>query len=131
MKYLIDTHILLWLLFSPKKLSRDYKSIILDANNQVFVSLISFWEISLKFSLGKLQLSNITPDKLPKIVEKSGIKTLDLSAETLSSFYSLPKLKHKDPFDRMIIWEAITNKCKLISVDKDFEKYKPYGLQVA
>ena len=130
MKYLIDTHILLWSLFSPEKISRHVAKVIKDSGNRVFVSTISFWEISLKFSLNKLELEGITPDELPEFASKMNLGLLSLSAEDAASFYHLPKIRHKDPFDRMLIWIAIREKMVLISKDSKMTAYEDYGLKI-
>jgi PIN domain nuclease of toxin-antitoxin system len=130
MKYLIDTHIFLWSLFSPGKISRPAAKIIKDSGNRIFVSTISFWEIALKFSLDKLKLEGITPDELPDFASKMNFELLSLSAEDAASFYHLPKIAHKDPFDRMLIWQAIREKMVLISKDSKIAAYKDFGLKI-
>ena len=129
MKYLLDTHIFLWVIFDEKKLSEKAKKIIKDLDNQIYISVITYWEISLKYSIGKLDLVGIKPDDLPKQAVKVGIETLKLSEDLVSTFYRLPKTEHKDPFDRLIIWQAINENITLISKDKEMEDYKKYGLR--
>ena len=128
MKYMLDTHTLLWSIFEPKRLSKSATQIISDSDNEVFVSIISFWEISLKFSMGKLEMVNTTPEALPELAEEMGIEILQISTDEVASFHKLPRLSHKDPFDRMVIWQAILRKMTLISRDREFNAYKPYGL---
>jgi PIN domain nuclease of toxin-antitoxin system len=130
MNYLLDTHVLLWSLFDNDKLSKTASSIIINPDNSIFVSLISFWEVSLKYNIGKLTLNNITPEELPKYAEKAGFEILTLSPSEISSSHRLPKLKHKDPFDRLIVWQCITNNICMISKDSDLSEYKEYGLQI-
>lgn len=130
MKYLLDTHILLWSIFKPKQLSDKQKAAILDVHNDVFVSAISFWEISLKYSLKKIKLGNMKPDKLPGHAKKSGFEIAKIDEGLLASFYKLPVIDHKDPFDRLLIWEAINNGYTVISADKNFTKYKKFGLKL-
>ncbi|RJQ62467.1 MAG: type II toxin-antitoxin system VapC family toxin [Desulfobacteraceae bacterium] len=130
MKYLIDTHTLLWTIFDPGKLSKSVKQEMGDPENEVAVSIISFWEISLKYGLGKLELINIEPDALPGIAEETGIEILSITPGEVASFYKLPKLAHRDPFDRLIIWQAIQRKMKLISRDQEFKEYQRYGLNL-
>lgn len=77
-----------------------------DPGNRVFVSTISLWEISLKYSIGKLNLENITPEELPPFILDSGFEFMEASPETYASFHKLPKTGHADPFDRMIVWPA-------------------------
>ena len=130
MKYLIDTHIFLWSLFSPENISRPVAKIIKNPGSRIFVSTITFWEISLKFSLNKLKLEGITPDELPEIANKLNFEPLSLSADDASSFHHLPRISHKDPFDRMLIWQAIREKMVLISKDREISAYENYGLKV-
>jgi len=130
MNYLIDTHIFLWSLFAPEKISQPAAKIIKNPGNGIFVSTITFWEISLKFSLNKLKLEGITPDVLPEFANKLNYELLSLSAEDASSFYHLPRISHKDPFDRMLIWQAIREKMVLISKDSKISAYAEYGLKI-
>ena len=95
------------------------------------VSAVTFWEISLKYQLGKLDLTGILPDALPAIAKKTGFEILQLDADTASAFYKLPKLKDKDPFDRMLTWQSIREDCHLLTEDDDFAKYQDYGLKIA
>ena len=130
MKYLLDTHTLLWAVFEPDKLTKKVEKLIQDPTNQVFVSVISFWEISLKFNIGKLELINTSPETLPEIAEEMGIEILDVKSDEAASFYKLPRLAHKDPFDRMVIWQAILRKMMFISSDREFRQYRQYGLRL-
>lgn len=130
MNYLIDTHVLLWAIFESWKLSSRVKSLILNPENAIYVSLISFWEISLKYSLGKLDLDDIKPEDIPGISREAGFKTLRLSETDVSSFYNLPRIGHKDPFDRLIIWQAINNDLILISKDGRLSNYVELGLSI-
>lgn len=130
MNYLIDTHIFLWTVFYSKKLSKRIKNILLDPEAIIHASVITFWEISLKYQLGKINLVGILPDKLPMIAKKSGFEILNLDVDTISSFYKLPKLKNKDPFDRMLAWQAICQDYHFLTQDQDFADYKNHGLKI-
>ena len=130
MKYIIDTHAFLFSVFNPQKLSKKAEKIILNVENSIYISSISFWEISLKFTLGKLDLYKINPDELPEIANKIGLIYLPLNCEEASSFYKLPKAEHKDPFERMLIWQTIKNDMILISKDSGFKEYFDIGLHV-
>jgi PIN domain nuclease of toxin-antitoxin system len=129
-KYLLDTHAFLWALFNPDKLSKSTIQTIISQENSIAVSVITFWEISLKYSIGKLDLSGVRPDELPGFAYKTGFEILQISSDTAASFYKLPKLGHKDPFDRLLIWQAIQQKMTLISNDKSFAEYSEYGLHL-
>ena len=130
MNYILDTHAMIWALFESAKLSKKAKNVILNSENNIFVSIISFWEISLKYNLGKITFDKITPEQLPKYIEKSGFSIMNLEPETVASFHKLPIEDHKDPFDRLIIWQSIKSDHTLISKDIHFEKYKKFNLKV-
>lgn len=130
MNYILDTHIFLWALFEPEKLSKKIESAILDRKSTIYVSAISFWEISLKFALGKIDLRNALPDELPKTAIKDGFEILNLNIDTISSFYKLPRIRNKDPFDRMLAWQTINEGYSLLTQDPDFSDFKDHGLNV-
>jgi len=130
MNYLLDTHTFLWALFSPGKLSERSRKIIEDPANEILVSIITFWEISLKYNLGKLELSGITPEELPGISRDSGFALLHLDVNDVASFHNLPCNIHGDPFDRLLIWQAARNNIPVISRDKRFDEYARHGLKV-
>jgi PIN domain nuclease of toxin-antitoxin system len=128
MRILLDTHGFLWSLFDPGKLSEKASNAILSPENDVAVSTVTFWEISLKYALGKLELTGVEPEQLPEYADKMDMEILSLSAIEAASFHRLPRLAHKDPFDRIIIWQAISQKRVLVSKDRDFKAYQPFGL---
>ena len=76
MKYLLDTHVLLWLRLDPEKLNPEHKKIIESSENEKFVSAITLWEISLKYALGKLELGEHTPDEFLAGIYKIGLKDI-------------------------------------------------------
>jgi len=131
MKILLDTNIVLWILFDGLKLKKNEIQLINDENNDIIVSSISFFEISLKYALNKLELENITPDRIPDILISNGYLIEDISYNTFASFYKLSNDIHRDPFDRLIIWEAINKKYHLLSRDQIFNDYIKYGLLLA
>jgi PIN domain nuclease of toxin-antitoxin system len=130
MKYLLDTHIFIWAMVSPDKLSKQVQKLLLNTDNTIFVSAISLWEISIKFSLGNLQLNNLMPSELIFLCEEMGFKLINLHAKETATFYNLKVQYHKDPFDRMLIWQALKNNFVMISDDKNVKKYVSEGLQV-
>ncbi|MBP9885161.1 MAG: type II toxin-antitoxin system VapC family toxin [Leptospiraceae bacterium] len=133
MNLLLDTHTLLWSLFEPKKLSSKVRTTISNRSNRsnrIYVSNISLWEISLKYAIKKLSLNNIQPDALPEKILESGFEFLEDSSNVFASFYKLPVISHADPFDRLIIWQAISNDMILISKDTHFKEYGSFGLQI-
>lgn len=129
--FLIDTHVFLWLNFSPEKLSKTILSKLQDRQNQVFVSVISFWEISLKYQLGKLSLSGILPHELLPVSAQMGIEIANISPIEFASFFQLLTVDgHKDPFDRLIIWQCIMQNKTLVSHDSKLNDYLNLGLKV-
>jgi len=128
---LVDTHVFLWVLLSPQKISKRVKELLLDPDVTKLISAVTFWEISIKFSLGKIDLKGVLPEKLPALAKDTGFEFLNLDCETAANFHNLPKLDQKDPFDRMLAWQAIRNECILLTADKDFAQYKEHGLEVA
>ena len=130
MKLLLDTHAFLWAAFSPRKLSARARSALIDHDNVVAVSSLSFWEISLKFSLGKITLEGCAPDELPRVAQEMQFAIVQAYANDMASFQALPRTAHKDPFDRMIIWQAIRQGHALVSKDGHFAAYRPHGLTV-
>ncbi len=128
MKYLLDTHTFIWLMISPEKLSQKCKKLLISSEN-ISVSSIALWEISIKFSLGKLELTGILPEELLIKSKEINIHIMDFDSSDAISYYKLPR-HHKDPFDRMLVWQAIRNKMTLISKDNRLEAYAENGLQL-
>jgi PIN domain nuclease of toxin-antitoxin system len=130
MNALIDTHTFLWSVSDPERLGKKAGTVLKDPKNNIWISVVSFWEISLKHAVGKLELVNVLPEVFPDIAKQMQLEILNLSPLEAATFYKLPKMKHKDPFDRLIIWQAIQKKMPIISKDKQFKDYKELGLKV-
>jgi len=131
MNVLVDTCTLIWALQSPDKLSAQGQSILEDGNHQVTVSVVSFWEISLKHAIGKLTFGKASPEMIPGFISEMGWSTLPLNATTAASFHRLPlQTNHRDPFDRMLVWQAITEKIPLVSADSSMPAYIAHGLKL-
>jgi len=131
MNYLLDTHYILWILFSPEIIKEKIINILEDEKSIKYISGINLWEISLKYSLGKLELENTNPDEIFDALNNSGFELLEVSNQLFSSYYKLPKkVNHKDPFDRMLIWQAINNDYTLISNDQKIKQYIDDGLKL-
>lgn len=130
MTYLLDTHYLIWAITDTRKLSKKVKEIITNPENQIVVSTISFWEISLKNSLGKMQLIGLSPENLPANCLQMGFDVIPLLAFESSTYHRLKATYHKDPFDRMLIWTAISNDYTFISSDANINLYISEGLKI-
>ncbi len=118
MKILIDTHIFLWMLSSPEKINNKRRYELESPANEVFLSAMSIAELMIKSSIGKI---NIAFDPL-EMTKKMQINILDFSGTQAMALGNLP-FHHKDPFDRMIIAQAIVNKIALMSDDSKFIEY--------
>jgi|SRR5690606_2812866 len=130
MRYLLDTHTFLWALLDRKKLSPKVLGLLQDASHDVFVSAVSFWEISLKFRLGKLDLAGVSPEQLPALAQESGFDLLPLVASEAAGYHLLDADWHRDPFDRMLIGQAIMHDLTLLSKDKTICQYQSIGLKL-
>jgi PIN domain nuclease of toxin-antitoxin system len=131
MKYLIDSHVALWLVLQPNQVKENIRNLILNNENDIFISLVSFWEISIKYNLGKLVINGASPEIFSQELSKAcKVKTLNLTLEDTLSFHKLKTLHHKDPFDRMMIWQAIKNDLTFITDDVLIHKYTDIGLKV-
>ena len=129
MKYLADTHILLWAFESAQKISSTIVNALHDRLSEAFFSPVSLWEISIKYQLGKLTIHGVNPEEFLAELESSFFEPLPLDTHAIATSYQLPRL-HGDPFDRMLIWQAITSGCTLLSADRATDQYVPYGLTV-
>ncbi len=123
--YLIDTHVLIWYMAGSSRLNKNALSIINDKSNILFVSKVSLWEIVIKASIGKLKLA-IELSEIEKYIEKNRIIELDFGYIEFKELVKLP-FPHRDPFDRMIIAQAITNNYTIITDDP---KFQPYPVQL-
>ncbi|MBY0580897.1 MAG: type II toxin-antitoxin system VapC family toxin [Rickettsiales bacterium] len=119
MKFILDTHILLWWLVDDKKLSFQTKEIITDSKNIIYVSSVNIWEIEIKKSLGKLK----APEIDSKIIADCQFEELPVRIKHVIVLKSLPN-HHNDPFDRLLICQSIVEKAKLLTDDNLITKYQ-------
>ena len=130
MKYLIDTHTLLWAITDETQLTQKVFDILSKPeDNEILVSTVSFWEIAIKTSIGKLTLDNFDMNKLIDYCEGLGFSIITLKPDDSLYYAKIPiKTNHKDPFDRMLIATAINNGFTLISKDENMPLYISDGL---
>jgi len=121
MAYLLDTHAFLWFINGSNELSPKAKKIIQDPENTMYMSIASFWEIAIKLNIGKLSL-DISFDELKKEADKNDFRMLPIQYEDTRVLTSL-ELFHKDPFDRILIAQAIQNNLTMITRDSNFDAY--------
>ncbi|NBD17323.1 MAG: PIN domain-containing protein [Cyanobacteria bacterium] len=122
MNVLIDTHTFLWFINDSPNLSSTAKD-LLESDNEVCLSLASIWEIAIKVSLGKLALPTTVGEFIPEQLELNQINILPIQVSHLDTVASLP-FHHRDPFDRLIIAQAICEQISVVSVDQVFDLYE-------
>lgn len=119
MRLLLDTHVLLWWLANNPKLSAYARTVIADSDNQFFVSAVSGWEISIKRAIEKLA----APEDLLGAIATNNFESLAIKMEHTLPLGELP-LHHNDPFDRMLIAQALYEDLILLSRDKNIALYE-------
>jgi PIN domain nuclease of toxin-antitoxin system len=122
MKVLLDTQAFLWIISDAPELSKKAKKIFLDQENDHFLSLASILEMAIKSSLGKLKLKQPIEKFLPAQLQENSILQLDISFRHVVGVTSLP-FHHRDPFDRLIISQAIQENLPILSCDEVFDAY--------
>lgn len=122
MQYLLDTHAFLWFINGDTQLSDKARTLIENPDNDRYISIASFWEMAIKLSLGKLELDMSFKD-LVREVDKNGFNLLPITAAHTEKIISLD-LHHRDPFDRMLICQALADKLTIITADSQFQNYK-------
>lgn len=127
MKYLLDTCALIDMLFNPERLSTKARA-VLEGGNSLAVSIASFWEIMIKQQIGKLGIKETSAQDLKTACTALDIEVLQTEIKHIDLIRSLPRYKdHGDPFDRLIICQALSEKLPLITSDG---KMSRYGVQV-
>jgi PIN domain nuclease of toxin-antitoxin system len=119
---LLDTHAFLWFVTGDAKLSETATSLLADPDTRVFVSVVSVWELVIKTGTGKLTLSEPIADWWLKNTRENDIEVLDITAEHVLAVNPLP-LYHRDPFDRLLIAQAITHDLRIVTADAAFADY--------
>ena len=122
MRLLLDTHAFLWYITDDPRLSAASADAIRDEGNDIFLSVVSVWETLAKHQLGKLPLPSPADEYLRHRREQHGIASLSFDEPSLSHLLRLP-LHHRDPFDRMLICQALQHDLVVVTSDGQFEKY--------
>ncbi|MBE7422681.1 MAG: hypothetical protein EFKGCFLK_00892 [Rhodocyclaceae bacterium] len=121
MRLLLDTHLVLWWEANHPRLSADAKKLIRAEAESVFVSRASLWEIAIKIANGRLRLDVA---KFVRSVEKHGFEWLDIRNEHILAVASLPTFEdHRDPFDRMLVAQSLTEPLLLLTADSALARY--------
>jgi PIN domain nuclease of toxin-antitoxin system len=122
MKLLLDTHVLLWAITGDRRLSENACHLFLDKQNDLYLSLASLWEICIKISLGKIQLVEDWFLVLRQEMSINAIRWLSIEANHCLLLQTLP-FHHRDPFDRLLVAQALAEKMTLLSHDPQLSKY--------
>lgn len=131
-RYLLDTHVVLNLLLRSAELTDGQNEVLRSRVDKKFISAITFWEISIKHSLGKLDLVGSSPKQVFLECQKLGFHFLPVTSEVTSTYDQLPKFQnHKDPFDRMLVWQAMQYDLSFLSSDTSMPQYASAGLKLA
>lgn len=122
MRLMLDTHTFLWFIEGNLNLSDTAKNLIEDQRNQKFLSVASLWEMSIKVSIGKLQLKMAFTELVKQQVYGNAIELLTIKPEHLDELAKLP-FHHRDPFDRLIIAQSLVESLPIITKDTVFKSY--------
>jgi PIN domain nuclease of toxin-antitoxin system len=122
MRAILDTNSFLWFISGNDELSNAAKTFISDLNNELVLSTASLWEIAIKVSIGKLELLQSYEKLIPQQLEENDIGILSITLKHLSKLIDLP-FHHRDPFDRLIIAQALMEEIPVISSDGIFSEY--------
>lgn len=122
MRLLLDTHAFIWYTLNDEKLSNSAKILINNGNNQIFLSMASFWEMGIKHSIGKLRFKVPFDQFMEQQIYLNNFAILNIETTHIAIIASLP-LHHRDPFDRLLIAQAMSEQIPIISIDLAFDAY--------
>jgi PIN domain nuclease of toxin-antitoxin system len=122
MKLLVDTCTFLWIATESPRLSKTAAAIFLDRNNERYLSAASAWEIGIKYTAGRLPLPQRPDIFVPTLRDASGIASLEIDEESALHESRLPRL-HADPFDRMLVAQAVVHGMTILTPDPEIEQY--------
>jgi PIN domain nuclease of toxin-antitoxin system len=122
MRLLLDTHAFLWFIMGSPNLSAAARALIEDGANERFLSVASLWEMAIKVSLGRLTLSAPFDVLIPDQLSLNGVELLGIEVVHATAVSTLP-FHHRDPFDRLLIAQAIVEDMSIISIDAAFDSY--------
>jgi len=121
MRYLIDTHVLIWYLNGDKALPEKHAALMRDPQNKLYLSMVSIWELTIKMSSKKLECDKNIQEIEEYILSKD-YEVMNVSFAHFKTLFDLPKL-HGDPFDRLLIAQALTEGLTILSADRCFKEY--------
>lgn len=122
MRLLLDTHSFLWFIMGSSKLSLQAKTLIQDPSYDKVLSMVSIWEMAVKFSIGKLQMVQPFGTFIPHQLYTNGIDVLGIELNHVLTVATLP-FHHRDPFDRLIVAQCLIEHLPILSADPVFDSY--------
>lgn len=122
MKLLLDTNVFLWFISADSRLPVLFKDAIREPNNTIYLSVASVWEIIIKYNLGKLPLPQSPEIYIPRQRQIHQIKSLLINESSLQHLVSMPNL-HRDPFDRILISQALSHNLTIATTDLEIKNY--------
>ena len=123
MKYLLDTSVFLWGVAAEERLNAVAREVLTASSSELYLSVAGTWEIAIKFALGSLPLPNSPSEYIPYAQRLWSVQTLNITQEHALRAGELPA-HHRDPFDRMIIAQALSERMTLLTADRVLQKYK-------
>jgi len=121
-KHLLDSHTLLWYTLGEAQLSGTASKLILDPANEIFISPASYWEIAIKISIGKLTLHQPYEDFVDACLNQYGFTILPITPKHTGALTTMP-FHHKDPFDRLLVAQALVEDIPIVSIDTVLDQY--------
>jgi len=121
-RVLLDTHVWLWMVAAPERLSEPARVLVVATDNELLLSAASAWEIAIKYALGKLRLPDAPSEFVPSLMARTGITPLPVHHRHALRVATLPP-QHRDPFDRLLVAQAQIEGVPILTADKNFAQY--------
>ena len=123
MRYLLDTNVFIWFAMDDKNVYPEHKSIIKSPDNEIVISIVSLWEIGIKYALGKIDLKGSLPELFTAVENDFQMLVLPIERKHILKAIELP-FHHRDPFDRLIYAQSLTENMTFLYTDKIFDQYQ-------
>lgn len=123
MKYLLDTMVWIWALDAYEQLNAKARHVLEDREDELYLSPVTTWELSIKMQIGRLEFPGTPASSVPNFMAQQGVRPLLITHAHAARIYELPAL-HKDPFDRMLIAQALVEEMTILTADRLFRKYE-------
>ena len=124
MRLLLDTNVVLWILSDPQRLTKRARRLVEDDRNDLFFSLASVWEVAIKIAKGKLTIPGGSAESLLPELQKLGVVLLPIDQPSILRTQTLPQFPdHKDPFDRILVAQAVELGLTILTADSDMQRY--------